>query len=163
MASSGSSGGSGSSEEHEASVNQAKPNFSRKIYDIEHLDPEVEEAVRKYRKQIAASEGFDCDDYPPDIGEVGYIVPYLMPNREFRNTKNMNELINSSMIAMIDYNEKHDTNFKFVKVLKANSLVVQGVIFYITFEAKGDDNDADEGETEMFQAKVYFGNWDGRA
>jgi len=53
------------------------------------------------------------------------------------------------------YNEKEGSDLELVKVVKANVKVVDGFLYYITFEAK--DASSGDGRTSTFQAEVYRG------
>ncbi|KAK2973675.1 hypothetical protein RJ640_000203 [Escallonia rubra] len=86
-----------------------------------------------HHKQIEETGGFDVDYVRGSNSVLGMIQP-LDDDSGFYP-----EVEPSSKLAIEDYNKKHGTKYEFEKVVKVNSQVVVGVMFYITFEAKDAD------------------------
>uniref|UniRef100_A0A5B6Z2Q7 Cystatin domain-containing protein n=1 Tax=Davidia involucrata TaxID=16924 RepID=A0A5B6Z2Q7_DAVIN len=95
------------------------------------------------------TNGFDVEDFS-NTRALSLITPLANPEEDLLLIKDLNKW---SDFSIKDYNVKHNANYEFVKVVNANSLFVQGVYFYITFEAK----DAVHSQSKIFQAKVFEG------
>ncbi|XP_059663006.1 uncharacterized protein LOC132308797 [Cornus florida] len=115
-------------------------------------DEQIQKLLFEHSKQVKESRGFDVDEFP-DIRSAN-IVGIILPLLELSTYPKTLELLNTlSDLAITSYNQENDTNYKFLNVQKANSQVAVGVICYITFEAKNDDDD----QPKIFQAKVLAG------
>uniref|UniRef100_A0A5B6Z2Z5 Cystatin domain-containing protein n=1 Tax=Davidia involucrata TaxID=16924 RepID=A0A5B6Z2Z5_DAVIN len=100
----------------------------------------------RYYEQVKASDGFDVENFSYTTA-LTLITPI---NLEVGLLEDVNKW---SDLAIKDYNKKNNKSYEFVKVVKANARVVQGLVFFITFEAK----DAVNGQSEIFQARVFEG------
>ncbi|KAI8528104.1 hypothetical protein RHMOL_Rhmol12G0125400 [Rhododendron molle] len=77
-------------------------------------------------------QGFDVD-VPINVGNCGLIYP--CPNFD-KNPRVFEEVNKCSSKAIEDFNDKHNTDYQFVRVVKVGSQLVSGYNHYITFEAK---------------------------
>ncbi|GAV91060.1 Cystatin domain-containing protein [Cephalotus follicularis] len=105
-----------------------------------------DEYMELYHKQVKESDGFDVDLFP-DSRAIGGIITPMGPLLE-------DTVEECAATALDKYNKDNETNLVLVKVLKANDLVVSGIVYYITFEVK-DANGGADAETRVFQAKVW--------
>ncbi|MED6216122.1 hypothetical protein PIB30_004608 [Stylosanthes scabra] len=87
----------------------------------------IAEEMREYYKQIAASKGFDVQKFEGNT--PGIIVPVTL--HEF----NRPGIIELAKQALVVYNGNNNTKFEYDCLVKANSKLVAGRIYYITFEA----------------------------
>ncbi|MED6119483.1 hypothetical protein PIB30_012119 [Stylosanthes scabra] len=85
-----------------------------------------DEEIREYYRQIAASKGFDVQKF--DGKTPGIIVPCTL--HEFNSPR----IIKLAKQALQLDNDNNNTNFEYDCLLKANSKLVAGRIYYITFE-----------------------------
>ncbi|MED6111284.1 hypothetical protein PIB30_051099 [Stylosanthes scabra] len=86
-----------------------------------------DEEIREYYKQIVASKGFDVQKFEGNT--PGMIVPCTL--HEF----NRPGIIELAKQALVIYNGKNNTKFEYDCLVKANSKLVAGRIYYITFKA----------------------------
>ncbi|XP_050225721.1 uncharacterized protein LOC126675161 [Mercurialis annua] len=99
-----------------------------------------------YMEQVKASGGFDVDSIS-DSDLVGEIAPLLLVGEEpDDDIKLMFD------IAIAQHNMEECSNLQLVKIVKANFAFVSGVMFYITLDAKGD-----EQKIGTYQAQVFDG------
>ncbi|KAI3504041.1 hypothetical protein L2E82_45117 [Cichorium intybus] len=68
--------------------------------------------------------------------------------------ENSLEIETLARFAVDEHNKKQNATLEFVKVLKAKEQVVQGMMYYITLEAK------DGGENKTYEAKVWSKPWE---
>ncbi|KAF7124193.1 hypothetical protein RHSIM_Rhsim12G0199400 [Rhododendron simsii] len=106
------------------------------------LTPEEAEI---YSKKVTESEGFDVVDLPYNIDSYGLIRPVKQSNEEDRI------LEECAKSAIVTFNKEHKTEYRFVKVIKANYHPASGIYYYITFEAEHKDVGS-----KNFQAFVRF-------
>ncbi|XP_027102528.1 uncharacterized protein [Coffea arabica] len=113
---------------------------------VEEIDEDV---WIKYLKEISESEGFDIYHYPGMC-----LMARYHPIDIEKYPLELEELIDFSNAALLDFNQKEGTKYKLEKVEKANrQLAGPGCNYYITFQAK--DSVADAFKT--FQALVWWG------
>uniref|UniRef100_A0A7N2MRU9 Cystatin domain-containing protein n=2 Tax=Quercus lobata TaxID=97700 RepID=A0A7N2MRU9_QUELO len=103
-----------------------------------------------YHQQVEESGGFDVDDFSHSFA-CGRIEK--MGFRGVIDDADKKELGEYSMEAIHKYNTDEKKNFKFKEVVKANVQCVEGLMYYITFNAE----DASTATIETFQAKVWRG------
>ncbi|XP_028079321.1 uncharacterized protein LOC114281078 [Camellia sinensis] len=108
----------------------------------------TDKEYKEYSRQIKDSEGFDVMDFPESFS-CGKIIPIIDLNDRANHLKTLSEL------ALKEYYEKEKTKLEFVKFVKANGELCEGLQYYITFDVK--DADAVDGPILTFQALV----WDG--
>ncbi|KAH7857428.1 hypothetical protein Vadar_012586 [Vaccinium darrowii] len=103
------------------------------------------EETESYFKTVLQSEGFDTVDLPKYIDYYGLIRPV--------NQSSEKQLVleECSKSALVTFNEKYKTRYKFENVIKANYKLGSGLYYYITFVAE----DEDLGSTK-FQAFVRY-------
>ncbi|GAV90669.1 Cystatin domain-containing protein [Cephalotus follicularis] len=104
-----------------------------------------------YHKQVEESNGFDVDLFPDPHAMGGIIKPMgpLLEDEEW-----LTVVEECAATALDKYNKDNETSLVLVKVLKANDVIVAGVVYYITFEVK-DANGGVDAETRVFQAQVW--------
>ncbi|KAK8521917.1 hypothetical protein V6N13_021985 [Hibiscus sabdariffa] len=110
------------------------------MYDSDE-DGMSKEDWARYEKEVSSSRGYDVGVY--DCLSCGLITPIDVDCLE--------ELPSYAKMAVDYYNGHNHTNFKFVELVKVNSRVVSGILFYLTFKVE----DADNEKTETFQARVW--------
>uniref|UniRef100_A0A5B6Z325 Cystatin domain-containing protein n=1 Tax=Davidia involucrata TaxID=16924 RepID=A0A5B6Z325_DAVIN len=130
---------------------EKKPKLNASDSDCDSEASEImpEKDWEAYVDQVNASDGFDVDDFSHHEA-----LAIITPLRNLCGESPDLEIVNkNSVFAITDYNKKHNANYELVKVVKANARVVQGVYYFITFEAK----DAVDGHSKIFQAMVLDG------
>ncbi|KAG5520630.1 hypothetical protein RHGRI_033270 [Rhododendron griersonianum] len=132
----------------------------------------TEEEDRLYSEQVEKSGGFDVG-FIPGVNMLGQIFPMDIEDKRFFDYDFGSQLavdeyrlrfksvdafvLYQFMISVLLYKEKTEDEkreLEFVKVLKVMSQVVNGVRFYITFEAK---DLADGDKIKIYQAVVLLG------
>ncbi|KAH7852464.1 hypothetical protein Vadar_025064 [Vaccinium darrowii] len=107
-----------------------------------------------YRRKIEESGGFDLLDVDPCPNCCrGRFALVIQPVHHSVHPPDLIRIY--SELALMKYNETEDSDLELVKVVKANVKVVDGFIYYITFDAK--DASSGDGRTSTFQAEVYHG------
>ncbi|KAL3521670.1 hypothetical protein ACH5RR_019819 [Cinchona calisaya] len=113
-------------------------------YTVKH-DPGVWE---RYYQQIQESKGFEIDDFPGQCMAAG-IVPL----------KNLDEssefyflLSQMATKALNEFNSDKEKSYIFHKIVRVNSEVSGGVIYYTTFEAL---NPEAAYAIQIFRAKIF--------
>ncbi|GMP46848.1 hypothetical protein CsSME_00014850 [Camellia sinensis var. sinensis] len=109
----------------------------------------TDKECKEYSRQIKDSEGFDVMDFPESFS-CGKIIPIIDLNDRANHLKTLSEL------ALREYYEKEKTKLEFVKFVKANGELCEGLQYYITFDVK--DADAVDGPILTFQALVWDGD-----
>ncbi|KAL3499585.1 hypothetical protein ACH5RR_038678 [Cinchona calisaya] len=104
----------------------------------------------RYYKQVGDSEGFDVFDYPGPSLINGNIVPLSIEEDE--GTEFYSYLSNLASTALAGVNSNEEASYMFHKLVRANSLVVGGMMFFITFEAR---NSLRADAIERFQAEIF--------
>ncbi|GAV90670.1 Cystatin domain-containing protein [Cephalotus follicularis] len=118
----------------------------------EDISKSDDEYMELYNKQVEESDGFDVDLFPDfHFGYVGGIHPMV---RLLEDKELLTKVEECAATALDKYNKDNETDLVLVKVLKANSSVVSGIDYYITFEVK-DANGGADAETRVFQAEVW--------
>nr|XP_017221907.1 PREDICTED: uncharacterized protein LOC108198644 isoform X3 [Daucus carota subsp. sativus] len=92
--------------------------------------------------------GFDIQDYSK-VGDPGVLLQVYNPPEKPADQKCVAILEDCSSRAITHYNREHNTHFRDVHVLKANSEVLSPCRFYITYQAFGP-----EGNQKTFQTRV---------
>lgn len=100
----------------------------------------------KYFREMSDSKGFDISNMPTN-------QYYWLPLTKLEIEGRRNDKIDyHAECAINHYNDRKGTNYKFVKLDKANSQGWDtGVNFYITFQAD------DDWDAQTFQALVWWG------
>ncbi|KAL3499584.1 hypothetical protein ACH5RR_038677 [Cinchona calisaya] len=104
----------------------------------------------RYYKQVGDSEGFDVFDYPGPALINGNIVPLSI--EEDKDREFYSYLSNLASTALAGVNSNEEASYVFHKLVRVNSLVVGGMMFFITFEAR---NSLCADDIERFQAKIF--------
>ncbi|KAH7847851.1 hypothetical protein Vadar_030921 [Vaccinium darrowii] len=107
--------------------------------------------MKIYNEQVRKTGGFDVC-IPDDVSPVS-LCGLIIPQPNFDKSPLMYEWAKRSAREAIKcYNKQEDAKFKFMRIVKLNSMDCAGYNFYITFEAKAKD-----AAPMYFQALVYFG------
>ncbi|KAF3655881.1 hypothetical protein FXO37_15709 [Capsicum annuum] len=119
----------------------------RRVVPYYDIDPE------EYDRQAKESDGFDVTVIKPSIrnwpvSTLPSGVPFIFP---LQGVENDPKIIEMSQLAIDKYNLAKGRDYKFVKILKANRMLVAGMLYYITFVSKDNNNDQNE---DTFQAQV---------
>ncbi|XVF88712.1 hypothetical protein PTKIN_Ptkin19aG0072500 [Pterospermum kingtungense] len=97
----------------------------------------TEEEAKLYYDAIAASGGFDVPDFPKEVNFCGMIIPLPVDEHTLEKLQLL------SVAAINTFNDYNGTNYKVVQVEKAMHRTSCGINYYITFQAKIDDNNSD--------------------
>ncbi|XP_059663395.1 uncharacterized protein LOC132309058 [Cornus florida] len=121
--------------------------------EVEYGDDGYHEITRKeshiYNARAKATDGFSVPYFPK-----AFALCMITPVRGLSKDKETLERIsNHSKRALQSYNKAKESDYEFVRVIKANTEILTGILYYITFEAK----DGKSGEPQIFQAKVLRG------
>ncbi|PHT78047.1 hypothetical protein T459_16099 [Capsicum annuum] len=119
----------------------------RRVVPYYDIDPE------EYDRQAKESDGFHVTVIKPSIrnwpvSTLPSGVPFIFP---LQGVENDPKIIEMSQLAIDKYNLAKGRDYKFVKILKANRMLVAGMLYYITFVSKDNNNDKNE---DTFQAQV---------
>lgn len=106
----------------------------------------------KYFREISDSKGFDISGMPTTEELHGLPLRKVELEKLESEGKNLDDIVNCAKSAITHYNNRKGTNYKFVKLVKANSRSWDfGVNFHLTIEAE------DDLHKETFQALVWWG------
>ncbi|CAK9155908.1 unnamed protein product [Ilex paraguariensis] len=133
----------------EENQNQHKKGKLIPYYDPNEL---TEEEAQRYAKQVQESQGFDVEKF-------GNKCPFgiIMPIVNLQKGSLLHQDVTVCSILAIDtYNKDNDTTYQFTEVIKVNTYVCSGVMFFITFKAQDAAADGDDSP-KIFQARVHRG------
>ncbi|XVF88702.1 hypothetical protein PTKIN_Ptkin19aG0071500 [Pterospermum kingtungense] len=128
--------------------------YLKKLYDFSIVggdDPNAtddeerdftEEEAKLYYDAIAATEGFDVPDFPKEVNFCGMIIPLPVDD------DTLEYLLPFSVAAIGTFNDYYGTNYKVVQVEKAMNQTSRGINYYITFQAKVDDDNSDASKSD---------------
>ncbi|KAH7851018.1 hypothetical protein Vadar_006124 [Vaccinium darrowii] len=106
-----------------------------------------DELYEAYRRKIEENDNFDVDPCPNCCR--GSLAPGIQ--RVHHSVHPADHIRVYSEIALMKYNEKEGSDLELVKVVKANVKVVNGFVYYITFDAE----DASSGQNSMPNQRGY--------
>ncbi|PHT26934.1 hypothetical protein CQW23_33460 [Capsicum baccatum] len=105
--------------------------------------------VRAFNKKVRA-RGFDVT---VSVSSINKWLRSLPPGSSFicplEDVENDPEIIKMSQLAINKYNSDKGRDYKFVKILKPNQWILGGILYYITFVAKDNNN------KDTLQAQVW--------
>ncbi|XVF88700.1 hypothetical protein PTKIN_Ptkin19aG0071300 [Pterospermum kingtungense] len=129
--------------------------YLKKLYDFSIVggdDPDAsdddeerdmtEEEAKLYYDALAASDGFDVPEMPSEVQQCGMIIPVYLTEDSLRDH------LHYSKAAINFFNKTYGTNYKVVQVEKSMQQGSRGINYYITFQAKIDDDNSDTAKTD---------------